>query len=870
MAVERMAVRRGGSAGRWGLVVGVLAFFYAEGAAEITTSRPFLIDSQVADMQWVNNTKAGAKPNAKTVFVRSMRGSIYRSTDDGMNWVSQRDKMTDDDGSEPFQTRVSVMLFSQADAKYAVMKGYGENNWFTKDQGDTYAKHSFGVMSEIKMHPTRPEVLLASKYEGSFPNRYMSLFISEDLGASWKKIVKNVFQFEWGDPAVKGFSDKTILACVRKADTTPKNAFSDWDPNIDFVVSHDYFKTSDIKVLHGNRFAFHDPYYFVAAMNPLEELEVILHVSPDKGATFQRAQFPYQLSERSYRVVDSKEDSVFVQVAHGSRDTSFANVYMSGPSGREYTLSLRGVVKDYRGLTDFERINGVDGVYVANVADQAAEPEMSLLGGLQAVIFSNHLEDGMIPTRSLISFDKGALWKPIKAPTHDHKGNSIDVCEGCSLHLNGKTSGMLGPVYSSVSSTGLIIATGNVGHHLHERADETNTYFSRDAGQTWEQIKKGSYIYEYGDHGALMVLADNRQATRKLMYSWNEGLNWTDFTFWDHDIEVENIITEPSGNSQIFVIYGRRGDKGVVMQINFETLHERRCEGINAAGGEGSDYEFWTPADSIRKGSCLMGRKVTYTRRKRAVQCFNGWDFDRKEARASCECTRADFECDFGYQLAGEGEDKQTCLRVPDMPVAGFGAPEDCAAYFTVSRGYRRVPGDTCVGGDVSGKLDPLVQSCPGFGWTSMVMLTAVVSLGAVLAWVTYARRKDQGLAAPWSSKADLLDFFHSGARGFGPLGSSFSHTRYTGLADGPDMDDDDLGLGDDDDEAQVLGESLHEYALGVTPSPSSSFHPPPIIHDLLDLEANPSGTLPPLPASAPPRPSAPLPSLDPPPPGRK
>ena len=33
------------------------------------------------------------------------------------------------------------------------------------------------------------------------------------------------------------------------------------------------------------------------------------------------------------------------QVAHGSRDSSFANVYMSGPNGREYTLSLRGVVK---------------------------------------------------------------------------------------------------------------------------------------------------------------------------------------------------------------------------------------------------------------------------------------------------------------------------------------------------------------------------------------------------------------------------------------------------------------------------------------------------------------------------------------------
>ena len=480
----------------------------------------------------------------------------------------------------------------------------------------------------------------------------------------------------------------------------------------------------------------------------------------------------------------------------------------------------------------------------------------------------------MVPEKTLISFDKGSLWQPVKAPTHDHHGRPLDVCEGCSLHLNGKTSGMLGPVYSSVSSTGLIIATGNVGHHLHEREDETNTYFSRDAGQTWEQIKRGSYIYEYGDHGALMVLADNRQATNRVLYSWNEGLNWTEYTFWDHDIEVENIITEPSGNSQVFIIYGRRGEKGVLMQINFETLHGRRCEGINAAGGDASDYEFWTPADELRQGSCLLGRKVTYTRRKRAVQCFNGWDNDRKEARANCECTRADFECDFGYQLR-EGSSK-SCERVPDMPVAGFGAPEDCASYFTVSRGYRRIPGDSCVGGEVAAQLDPLVESCPGLGWTSMLMLTVVVALGAVMGFVTYSRRKDQGLAAPWASTADMLDFFHSGARGMGPLGSTFAHTRYSGLADGPE-DDDDLGLeglGEDDAEAQVLGESLHDYALGVTepppPAPAAAAAPP-LLPDLLGLEegipaAAPGARAAPTSAAAPP----PLPSLDPPPPARK
>jgi hypothetical protein len=67
-------------------------------------------------------------------------------------------------------------------------------------------------------------------------------------------------------------------------------------------------------VEHGNRFAVHPPYWFVASMNPDEELEVRMAVSSDRGATFSTSHFPYKLSEKSYRVVDSKESSVFVQV----------------------------------------------------------------------------------------------------------------------------------------------------------------------------------------------------------------------------------------------------------------------------------------------------------------------------------------------------------------------------------------------------------------------------------------------------------------------------------------------------------------------------------------------------------------------------
>ena len=73
------------------------------------------------------------------------------------------------------------------------------------------------------------------------------------------------------------------------------------------------------------------------------------------------------------------------------------------------------------------------------------------------------------------------------------------------------------------------MATGNVGRKLSNFGDEINTYFSRDAGLVWYEVAKGSHIYEFGDHGALVVMADDQQATTKLLYSWNEGISWNEF-----------------------------------------------------------------------------------------------------------------------------------------------------------------------------------------------------------------------------------------------------------------------------------------------------------------------------------------------------
>jgi hypothetical protein len=147
-----------------------------------------------------------------------------------------------------------------------------------------------------------------------------------------------------------------------------------------------------------------------------------------------------------------------------------------------------------------------------------------------------------------------------------------------------------------------------------------------------------------------------------------------------------------------------------------------------------------------------------------------------------------------------------------------------------------------------------------------MVILIVVSSLAVVFAWFTYVRRKEQGMPDPWNSVSDCIDFVKHGAYGGSDLFMGKMTARYTGLVDSPDMDDDDFGLGDDDDEAQVLGESLHEYALGVTEASATKGGGGV---DLISIETDESSTMlqpPRPPPPGPPLPAMPVPTLAPPP----
>ena len=297
------------------------------------------------------------------------------------------------------------------------------------------------------------------------------------------------------------------------------------------------------------------------------------------------------------------------------------------------------------------------------------------------------------------------------------------------------------------------MAVGNVGTRLDRSVNEKmNTYLSRDGGMSWSEMKKGAYIYELGDHGGLIVMGKHETATKEILYSYNEGKTWTELEISDVPIEITNIIIEPLSISQQFVVYGTilqdkedesTGSRGIVFTVDFKGLHEPQCKGADRAGEEGSDYELWTPYDG-RHGDnkCFLGQQVTYVRRRQEAECFNGEELERKIVRSYCPCTDIDYECDVGYirsELGGCVLDKDYETDKKDL---GKYLQEQQAAqcesfgFYTVSQGYRKIPGNRCVGGL---DLSPTSVSCNGmvsglFSFKGLLVL-AVLCLVLYFGW---------------------------------------------------------------------------------------------------------------------------------------
>jgi hypothetical protein len=262
----------------------------------------------------------------------------------------------------------------------------------------------------------------------------------------------------------------------------------------------------------------------------------------------------------------------------------------------------------------------------------------------------------------------------------------------------------IGRIFSS-PAPGLVMGNGNTGAALGEFAS-SDLYISDNAGVTWKKALEGPHKYEFGDTGSILVAVRDslNEDVDKVSYSLDYGEKWESVALPD-GLKVRPVIltTTQDSTSLKFLLVGEKDRAFHMIAINFEGMDKRQCES--------KDMESWyARVDDKGEATCIMGHKQTYNRRKKSADCFLKADFrDPEPVIENCECTDADFECDYNFQR--DPEDNKVCKKVGPIPIPE-GSCKGKEESFKGSSGWRLIPGNTCTRKSGAQKDDPVERKC--------------------------------------------------------------------------------------------------------------------------------------------------------------
>lgn len=521
----------------------------------------------------------------------------------------------------------------------------------------------------------------------------LEAYITENGGADFQKLYEGVRGCDFVTPYFEEVTDenKNMIFCsvVDKADR-----------KIKLVSTTDYFKNSETifddivgYAITGN--------FVVAAIidNTTQSLKAKVTVD---GRIFADADFPNDFHvdyQQAYTVLDSESKSIFIHVTTNMVDgKEFGSILKSNSNGTSYILSLDKVNRNRVGYVDYDRIDGIEGVIISNVVDNYSSKDAKRL-------------------KTQITHNDGGQWSYITPPVIDSNGKKFK-CNGqplskCSLNLHGFTERAdYRDTFSSTSATGMLIGVGNVGEYLNEY-EKSSTFISRDGGITWKEIKKGVYMWEYGDRGTILVLVNVDDATDSLIYSLDEGDTWNDYKFAKEPINVLDLATVPSDTSRKFLIFGKNNRKTISYSVDFTNIHKRQCQ-LDLDNPNDDDFEYWSPKHPFTPDNCLFGRETRYLRRAIGHNdCFIGSAPLKEGFKVirNCSCTRRDYECDYNFFR----DTDDTCKLVSGLSPSDRKneiCKKENAFEYSESTGYRKIPLSTCVGGKQYDTWK--VHPCPG------------------------------------------------------------------------------------------------------------------------------------------------------------
>eukprot|EP00808_Paulinella_micropora_P007941 g51398.t1 len=529
------------------------------------------------------------KKLADTFLLLTDTGTLYRSSDAGKTLTNLKSKTG----------KVNSLSVSPVNQEYVI--GLGSQMHYTSTDGGITWKTNTQRLDHLEMHPRVPNLVLGSvmsdacsrgKSSGSSsvlaaashatglmmgqdsPTCHRLLCLSKDFGTTWDLIQDYVIQYSWAPPFEdkKGNfpSDNIIYATISKNKNVNQDLHQ-WDEAADFVETADYFKSTRVLVPRGNRFSFGEQsLLFVAALRdePGKQGQVALMISRDNTTrvVFHEAFLPVALPQHSFTVVDSSEGTVFISVNHRPHveGAGTGHIYMSDWRGLVYSLSIPYNIRRADGLCDFDRVAGVEGIYLANFMDKIEAEREEKQDGFQDMTQPSKAQrtpqaeqrgrkGGGSHIKTVITFDKGAEWRWLEPPKFDSRGKRYPCAalkSDCHLHLKG-VSMSSGYAYSADHAKGIIVATGSVGQYLSLDPLLMSTFLSTDAGLTWTEVAKGSHIYEIGDFGGLILLAKDQHPTDVLLATWDQGTTWI-------EVSIKEAIVADEGRRRLLMGAGKQ------------------------------------------------------------------------------------------------------------------------------------------------------------------------------------------------------------------------------------------------------------------------------------------------------------------------
>lgn len=615
----------------------------------------------------------------ESLIIDTGRNGVYFSHDSGQN-VKKFDPGED----------IIEIVFNSFHNSYAYLFGKSGNLYITRDRGKSFSTYKLPYSRQLGMplefHAKNAETFIyygGKECENMFnPACHAVAYITTDGGKSFVELLDNAIHCEFAGSVFKHPFNEDLIYCQVKEPQSRKRTL---------VSSTDFFQ-NEKNVIFEKIIGYMSTGEFVVVAVPLGNSELRAYVTVD-GAELAEAKFPQDLSankQEAFTVLGSETGSIFFHLTTNDEPGGeFGALLKSNSNGTSFVRLESSVNRNAFGMVDFEKIQALEGIIIINVVDNR-----------EKVLAKEENKQ----LKSKITFNDGSDWSYIQAPSKDSDGKSYSCntkqLQKCSLHLHGYTEREdVRDTLFSGSAFGMLIGVGNVGEYLLPE-EKCSTFFSKDGGETWKEIKKGTHQWEFGDHGGVLVLVPKNEATNVLTYSIDMGETWSDYQFTNEKITVQDIVTVPKDSALRFLLVGSSatvlGGSTKTFTIDFSRKFSRQCI-IDTKNPDSADFKYYSLGESNSK--CLFGHQARYLMKDNS-DCFVGSAplSEFYEITKNCTCTRGDFECDYNYYKAYDGTCKLVEGLSPADPSDICKKEPDLIEYFKPT-GYRKIPLSTCVGG---------------------------------------------------------------------------------------------------------------------------------------------------------------------------